>query len=266
MICLTGIFPSNYTSPSLRRCSTRVLCQPSTLFLKSNAWDNNPTTMSNFRVGIFAQMRWPWVVAITTLFLICSIWFLDPISLVSVKNQSTRMLISNRPVAQHRNRLSTFHEPFEAEHTPKNNTLENLKDLSNRPLILYAYAETENARTNLKFFIAHALHANADFLFVFNGETNAMDLLPSSSNIRAIHRGNTCYDLGAFAEILVKDDMYKLYKRFILMNASIRGPFVPYWSNGCWSDMFLSKITDSVKVSNFSSVRMRSRTFMSAWA
>lgn len=119
---------------------------------------------------------------------------------------------------------------------------------TDRPLVLYAYSETPNARTNLIFFLAHGLHQNADFVFVMNGVSSATDLIPSKSNIRIVQRENDCYDLGAYAEVLTKDDFYKSYQRYILMNASIRGPFLPTWSSGCWSDMYLGKITDKVKV------------------
>jgi hypothetical protein len=33
-----------------------------------------------------------------------------------------------------------------------------------------------------------------------------------------------------------------------MLNASIRGPFVPYWSEKCWSDIYLSRVTKEVKV------------------
>ena len=108
--------------------------------------------------------------------------------------------------------------------------------------------ETELARKNLQFYIKHALHNAADFLFIFNGDTDADKLLPEAGNIRSIHRENKCYDLGAFAEVLTTNDLYKKYKKYITMNASIRGPFLPYWSQGCWSDMYLSKITEDTKV------------------
>lgn len=38
------------------------------------------------------------------------------------------------------------------------------------------------------------------------------------------------------------------YKRYILMNASIRGPFMPTWSQQCWSDAYLNKVTPVVKL------------------
>lgn len=119
---------------------------------------------------------------------------------------------------------------------------------TDRPLILYAYSETPNARSNLIFFLAHGLHQSADFVFIINGESDATSLIPEQPYITIVKRPNDCYDLGAHAEVLIKDDLYKKHKRFILMNASIRGPFLPSWAAGCWSDMYLGKITDNVKV------------------
>ncbi|PVH72652.1 hypothetical protein DL98DRAFT_520383 [Cadophora sp. DSE1049] len=129
-------------------------------------------------------------------------------------------------------------------------TESNKSNVSDHPLILYAYADSEDgtALENLKFFIAHGLHAAADFVFILNGETDAKALVPKKDNIRLVQRPNECYDLGAYAEVLLKDDLYKNYKRFITMNASVRGPFIPYWSEGCWTDMFLSKVTEEVKL------------------
>lgn len=128
----------------------------------------------------------------------------------------------------------------------------NPKKASDRPLVLYAYADSEtgSALANLKFFLAHGIHAAADFIFVLNGETetDVAGLIPKKENIRIVKRPNDCYDLGAYAEVLLADYLYKNYKRFITMNASVRGPFVPYWSEGCWTDMFLSKVTAEVKV------------------
>lgn len=117
-----------------------------------------------------------------------------------------------------------------------------------RPLVLYTYAESENARLNLQFFIRNGLHGMADFVFIFNGETTAPALLPDLPNIRIVRRENKCFDIGAHGEVLRQDNLWKGYKRFIVMNASIRGPFSPMYYPGCWMDAFLGKITDKVKV------------------
>ncbi|KAI4197262.1 MAG: hypothetical protein LQ350_006035 [Teloschistes chrysophthalmus] len=118
-------------------------------------------------------------------------------------------------------------------------------------LILYAYHETENARRNAEFFIDHGLHDAADFLFIFNGNDTDLDtLLPTDApNIKVIRHENRCYDVGAYGEAL-RDmgDSLKRYKRFILLNASIRGPFVPHWSKECWSEAYLGRVTDTVKL------------------
>lgn len=119
-----------------------------------------------------------------------------------------------------------------------------------RPLVLYSYAESENARENLAFYISNALNGRADFVFIFNGETNAHEMLPQLPNIRIVQRENKCFDIGAHGEVLRQGDLWKGYKRFILMNASVRGPFMPTYVPNCWMDAFLGRITDKVKVSN----------------
>ena len=120
-----------------------------------------------------------------------------------------------------------------------------------RPLVLYVYHETESARTCALFFIKHGLNAEADFIFVINGESDIELSLPqNASNVKFIKRENKCYDLGSMGVILRANgsELVKKYKRFILLNDSIRGPFLPTWATGCWTDKFLSKITNEVKL------------------
>ncbi|KAK6517062.1 hypothetical protein TWF506_006940 [Arthrobotrys conoides] len=123
-------------------------------------------------------------------------------------------------------------------------------DASDRPLILYAYHENPNARENAIFFIHHGLHSAADFIFILNGYTNLTLLIPSAPNIRIIQRGNTCYDLGAYGEVLTSNgnELIKKYNKFIMLNGSIRGPFLPTWSRECWSDAYLARVTDKNKL------------------
>ncbi|KAF3281546.1 hypothetical protein TWF970_002103 [Orbilia oligospora] len=123
-------------------------------------------------------------------------------------------------------------------------------DGADRPLILYAYHESPNARQNAIFFIHHGLHSAADFIFILNGHTNLTLLIPSAPNIRIIQRTNTCYDLGAYGEVLTSNnsELINKYNKFILLNGSIRGPFLPTWSRECWSDAYLAKVTDRNKL------------------
>lgn len=121
-----------------------------------------------------------------------------------------------------------------------------------RPLVLYAYAHSDNALINFRFFLEKALHAHADFVFIFNGESEAEALVPVHlENVRVIRRPNACYDLGAFGDVLAQDGLWLKYKKFITLNASIRGPFLPMWSDDCWTDAFLNKVTERIKVSDY---------------
>jgi hypothetical protein len=121
----------------------------------------------------------------------------------------------------------------------------------NEDLVIYAYYETSSSRLNIVHFIRHGLHAYVDFLFIINGDSNVDELLPQNiSNIRVVRHNNYCYDLGTVGEVLRADDhkLVKTYKRFIFMNGSVRGPYLPTYVDGCWSDMFFKKISDEVKL------------------
>lgn len=166
--------------------------------------------------------------AIATLLAIWLIWGLNYLR-PGVKND----VLNKLPTFGHRNSSSS-------------SAATNEEDL--RPLVLYTYAESENARTNLAFFIRNGLHGNADFVFIFNGDTSASSMLPELPNIRIVQRENKCFDIGAHGEVLRQDELWKKYKRFILMNASIRGPFSPTYVPSCWMNAFLGRITDRVKV------------------
>lgn len=121
-----------------------------------------------------------------------------------------------------------------------------------RPLVLYAYSESPEARVNLKFFIKHGLQSTSDFVIIFNGFTNANHLFPKPvpANVQIIQKQSECYDLGAQAKVLLENhkELLKKYKKFILMNANVRGPFLPSWSKQCWTEGYTSNLKDNVKV------------------
>ena len=120
-----------------------------------------------------------------------------------------------------------------------------------RPLILYSYAEDPYSRANILYFMEHGLTDAADIIFVINGPTDIDTIIPKGiPNIRYIKRDNSCLDLGAKGEVLLANDsaLVKQYKRFILMNSSVKGPFMPTYETGCWMDMFLRPLSDEVKM------------------
>jgi hypothetical protein len=146
------------------------------------------------------------------------------------------------------------------------------------PLILYAYSAASWAIPNLQFFLKHGLHGSAIFIFVVNGalvpdntsnqspsafinstEIDILDVLrilepyvEKYQNIKIWKRPNTCYDLGAYAEVLKTNSsaLAKSHEKFILINASLRGPFVPFWSQECWSDAYLRLIDTGIAINS----------------
>ncbi|KAK3389307.1 hypothetical protein B0H63DRAFT_96999 [Podospora didyma] len=170
--------------------------------------------------------------------LLVSIWVLLPLKVSPPSTHPTTTDIHNAQPS-----------PDKVESAIPSPTVAVASPPTDRPLIVYAYAESAAARENFQFFLGQGLHGAADFVFIFNGNTNASDLVPVLPHIRIVKRENTCFDLGAIGEVLRTDDLWKKYKRFITMNASIRGPFLPTWaSSTCWSDLFLNKVTEHNKL------------------
>ena len=118
-------------------------------------------------------------------------------------------------------------------------------------LILYSFHETDEAIKNFRFFLAHALHAKADFIIMLNGEhTQDLSAIESLPNVRVVQRENNCFDLGGYYEIFEADHtLVTKYKRFMFINASLRGPFFPPWADKvCWSDAYWDKLDEKTKV------------------
>lgn len=57
----------------------------------------------------------------------------------------------------------------------------------------------------------------------------------------------TSFDAG---EVLTANDreLVKKYDKHILLNGSIKGPFMPSWSDQCWTDAFAGRVTDQTKL------------------
>ncbi|CAD6440023.1 16725300-4642-46ba-b890-d2acf0ccf584 [Sclerotinia trifoliorum] len=193
-----------------------------------------------------ASSKLPWIATICAFFLCWSVWFRE------VLYRTTFSEYVVRPDVCRTDRENPFppHEHAENETIQGENiTATTVKEPSNeRPLILYAFSESPEARINIQYFIDHGLHDAADFIFILNGETDIHKNIPQKDNIKHIHRPNDCFDLGGYAEVLTKTDLYKNYRKFIMLNASLRGPFLPSWSQSCWSSLYLSRITDTTKL------------------
>lgn len=70
------------------------------------------------------------------------------------------------------------------------------------------------------------------------------------ANVRIVQRANRCYDGGAIGEVLrAHPELGRLYKYFVLMNSSVRGPFLPrYYQSRPWTRAFTDLLSDEVKL------------------
>jgi hypothetical protein len=108
-------------------------------------------------------------------------------------------------------------------------------------LIFYIFSDTDPAYVeNLRFFVEHGTKSNhADYVVVVQDQAATSDALKNKigrilKNLPAgsivLHHVNDCYDLGTFGWSLKQPSIaskLSSYKYFIMVNSSVRGPFVP---------------------------------------
>lgn len=141
-----------------------------------------------------------------------------------------------------------------------------------KTLVFYVHAAQPMARSNLLYFLEHGVHPGdgASYYFVLQSNftttssclapfsvaplsiTEEFGVLPSNlpTNVRYVVHENDCYDLGTFGWFIQCGyaDM-TMYKYFIILNSSVRGPFLPAyvpWLH--WAVVFIQFITDRVKL------------------
>ena len=104
-------------------------------------------------------------------------------------------------------------------------------------LVVYAYHETPESRSNVEYFLSHGLPPSSagDVVFVVNGAHTV--IFPPS--VRVIERANDCFDFGAWgAGLAVLEDLKIGHDFFVLLNASVRGPFLPLYVKDPWWKIF----------------------------
>ena len=100
---------------------------------------------------------------------------------------------------------------------------------------------------NVEFFIKHGLieDPNVDFYFAVNDP----DLQMTVPGVTVINRKNEGLDFGAWSEVLLTNNLYQRYDYFVLLNSTVRGPFLPVWADvKNWTELFIRKLNDQVKL------------------
>ncbi len=132
--------------------------------------------------------------------------------------------------------------------------------------MIYSYHESPRTARNLRFFLDQTAldwavpgecqtGPRLELVLVISGHLCSVDL-PSASNVLVLHVDDSVTDFGVYTDALeamgitIEAQGWKLlFKYFIFINSSCRGPFLPsYASMLHWTDPFTSKITAEVKL------------------
>lgn len=115
-------------------------------------------------------------------------------------------------------------------------------------LVLYVF-HIYNER--VKAFISDSLFydENIDFIIISNDEGVKVEIPGDTlTNVRVMYRKNIGYDFGGWSDALLANNTYRGYDKFIFVNSSVVGPFLPVGYGGRWTDVYLDGLEGNIKL------------------
>lgn len=111
---------------------------------------------------------------------------------------------------------------------------------SSRPstLVIYNYYSSDGANGNLEFFLKHGLHSRPDTHFLLVLSAVPCVPIPEQANLGILILPSSCYGYGAIYEAITYLELAETYDHFIVLGSWVRGPFMPTWTDACWTDSF----------------------------
>jgi hypothetical protein len=86
---------------------------------------------------------------------------------------------------------------------------------------------------------------NVDFIIISNDKTNKFNV---PDNVKCLFRDNIGYDFGGWSDALLTNNLYENYDKFIFVNSSAIGPFIPSYYNGKWTDIYINGLQNNIKL------------------
>jgi len=119
-------------------------------------------------------------------------------------------------------------------------------------VIIYTYFQSASSDFNLNYFVKNELSFkdNIDYIIVINGHNiNENIIFPNIQNLTILKRENIGYDFGGhnFALKYIRDKL-KTYEYYFFINSGAIGPIFPHYYKEHWSNIFINKINDKVKL------------------
>ena len=117
-------------------------------------------------------------------------------------------------------------------------------------------ADRTHPHTNRQVAIEAHSASSVDYLMIVNGESRMLGeltaLAAARPNVRVLPRANACYDGGTIGEVLRAHPelLAGTYGYYVLMNSSVRGPFLPRFYPGGrpWTAALTGLLTAEVKL------------------
>jgi hypothetical protein len=111
-------------------------------------------------------------------------------------------------------------------------------------VVVYVFHEIND---NVRYFFQHGVFEDKDINFIF--VCNGSHILDLPSYVKYINRSNIGHDFGAWSHAIYTENLIEKYDFFVLLNSSVKGPFIPPWSpEKNWIKLFTQFIDEKVKL------------------
>ena len=116
----------------------------------------------------------------------------------------------------------------------------------NKVLVLYVFHIINN---RVKYFINNCIFddPDVDFIIISNNKNNTLDF-PNKNNVKTFFRDNIGYDFGGWSDALLTNNLYENYDKFIFVNSSTIGPFIPSYYKDKWTNIYINGLQNNVKL------------------
>ena len=116
-------------------------------------------------------------------------------------------------------------------------------------LVLFNYYETNKSKINLNFFIENGVYISnlVTFIIVIKGDILSVNI-PKFKNVIVQKTSNEGYDFGGWSDGLKLVNLDN-YDRFIFLNDTVRGPYLPsYLNKKDWVKYFTRFLNSKIKL------------------